>query len=34
MCASAERVPGRVKYGHNHGNNFYLVHVDGRNGNV
>ena len=28
LCASAKRVAGRVRYGHNHGNAFYLVQVD------
>ena len=28
VCASAKRVAGKVKYGHTHGNDFYLVQVD------
>ena len=31
VCASAKRVAGKVKYGHTHGNDFYLVQVDWRN---
>ena len=31
VCDSAEKVAGKVKYGHTHGNDFYLVQVDWRN---